>query len=185
MEQRFCRLEHANSNLFYSILFAIFKFLLYKEVGTSMYDYLFKRAHEALLDGYPESDCFRYIAEGIKNEMNFLKNSWYREQTNDDVFDPPEEFFVSFVEDMLDSSSETKELLLLHKIILDYENKSQKSLEIKESVIKKARDLAETFEDLYECHRIGPDEETICRMIMKASTVGQAEKLIKFLESPF
>ena len=44
-----------------------------------MYDYLFKRAHEALLDGYAQSDCFRYITGGIKNEMNFLKNSWYRD----------------------------------------------------------------------------------------------------------
>lgn len=150
-----------------------------------MYDYLFKRAHEALLDGYPESDCFRYIAEGIKNEMNFLKNSWHREQTNDDIFDPPEEFFISFVEDMLDSSSETKELLLLHKIVVSYEKRSQKTLEIGRKIIVKARDRADTFEDLFECHKIDPNEETICRMIMKASTAGQAEKLIKFLEAPF
>lgn len=154
---------------------------MYKDGGTSMYDYLFKRAYEALLDGYAQGDCFRYITGGIKNEMNFLKNSWYRDQENEDVFCPPEEFFVAFVKSMIDSSSGTKELLLLHKIILDYEKKTQKTLEIKESVIKKARDLADTFEDLYECHRISPDEETICRMIMKASTIDQSEKVLKIL----
>lgn len=147
-----------------------------------MYDYLFKRAHDALLDGYPENDCFRYVIDGLKNEMNFFKNSWCRDQTNEDIFDPPEEFFVSFARNMLDSSSETRELLLLHRIILSYEKSSQKTLEVGKEVIKKARDRAMTFEDIYECHRIDPNEETICRMIMSASTIDQSEKVLKAMK---
>ena len=105
-----------------------------------MYGKIFKRGHEAALSGLPLVACFDYILSAIRKDVDCSRRRNLI-IIKEDVFTPPEEFFIAFIERAKDCSRGDDEILLIDEIYYDYKKRTKKSSPIIEEILRKKVDL--------------------------------------------
>lgn len=101
-----------------------------------MYGNIFKDGYEASLSGRPLVECFDYILDAIRKEVDYSRryNTVY---IGENFFDLPKEFFIAFIERAIERSKGDNEILLINEIYFDYKKRTKKSSPNIEEILRK------------------------------------------------